>query len=183
MFLNFDHYLFLLSNKMLAIRVGIYKMLVRIANSEDPDETASSDTADLGLHCCLDIFGRQLVMEILEHLLGSKEYYQSGSPFNMSRFFFRKYIQDSHRLEKYLNIQVCLKKSLKNTQRPWNSLNFTIYRCGFNTVFGDLNQYKTVVPLFGAAYAAPKKKAPQFYTYFLKLISLVMQSSISEVEF
>ena len=26
-------------------------------------------------------------------------------------------------------------------------------------------------------------KAPQFYTNFLKLISLVMQSSISEVEF
>ena len=26
---------------------------------------------------------------------------------------------------------------------------------GFNTVFGDLSQYKIVVPLFGAAYAAP----------------------------
>ena len=39
-----------------------------------------------------------------------------------------------------------------------------------------------VVPLFGAAYAAPNK-APQFYTHFLKLISLVMDSSISEVEF
>ena len=41
--------------------------------------------------------------------------------------------------------------------------------------FGDLNQYKIVVPLFGAAYAA--------YTNYLNLISLVMDSSISEVEF
>ena len=28
---------------------------------------------------------------------------------------------------------------------------------GFNTVDGDLNQYKIVVPLFGAAYAEPNK--------------------------
>ena len=28
---------------------------------------------------------------------------------------------------------------------------------GFNTVFGNLNLYKIVVPLFGAAYAAPNK--------------------------
>ena len=33
-------------------------MLVRIANREDPDQTA-----------CLDLFGRQLVLEILKHLL------------------------------------------------------------------------------------------------------------------
>ena len=30
-------------NKMLVIRTGIHKMLVRIANSEDPDQTASSE--------------------------------------------------------------------------------------------------------------------------------------------
>ena len=35
-------FLFLFSKKMLAHRGGIYKMLVRIANSEDPDQTASS---------------------------------------------------------------------------------------------------------------------------------------------
>ena len=29
--------------KMLVIRVGIHKLLVRIANSEDPDQTASSE--------------------------------------------------------------------------------------------------------------------------------------------
>ena len=28
---------------------------------------------------------------------------------------------------------------------------------GFNIVFGDLYQYKIVVPLFAAAYAAPNK--------------------------
>ena len=57
--------------------------------------------------------------------------------------------------------------------------------------FGSLNQYKIMVPLFGAAmlhqikaphYAAPKK-APQFYADYLKLISLVMDSSFSEVKF
>ena len=41
---------------------------------------------------------------------------------------------------------------------------------------------KIVVPLFGTAYATPNKP-PEFYTNFLKLISIVMQSTISEVEF
>ena len=40
-------------------------MLVRIANREDPNQTASSD---LGLRS-LFLFGRQLVFGILEHLL------------------------------------------------------------------------------------------------------------------
>ena len=35
-------FLFLFSNKMLVFRAGIRKMLVRIANREDPDQTASS---------------------------------------------------------------------------------------------------------------------------------------------
>ena len=34
---------FLFTNKMLVIRTGINKMLVRIANREDPDQTASSE--------------------------------------------------------------------------------------------------------------------------------------------
>ena len=69
-------------------------------------------------------------------------------------------------LEKYLNIQDCLEKSLKikfALKSSWKtlkglekSLNFTIFR-GFSTVFGDLNQYKIVVPLFGAAYATQNK--------------------------
>ena len=40
-------FLFLFSNEMLVFRTGIHKMLIRIANREDPDQTAS----DLGLHC------------------------------------------------------------------------------------------------------------------------------------
>ena len=34
---------FLFSNKMLVFRVGIHKMLARIANREDPDQTASEE--------------------------------------------------------------------------------------------------------------------------------------------
>ena len=36
-------YLFLFSNKMLVIKAGIYKCLVRVADREDPDQTASSE--------------------------------------------------------------------------------------------------------------------------------------------
>ena len=36
---------------MLVIKAGIHKMLVRIRNREDPDQTASSEAADLGLPC------------------------------------------------------------------------------------------------------------------------------------
>ena len=42
-------------------------------------------------------------------------------------------------------------KSLKSLEK---SLNSTIF-VGLSTVDRDLNQYKIVVPLFGAAYAAP----------------------------
>ena len=34
---------------------------------------------------------------------------------------------------------------------------------GLNTVFGDVNQYKIVVPLFGAANAAPNKGTTILY--------------------
>ena len=40
---------FLLSNKVLVNRAGIHKMLVRTANGEDPDQTASA--SDLGMPC------------------------------------------------------------------------------------------------------------------------------------
>ena len=39
--LKFRHtLLFLFSNKMLGIRAGIHKILDRVANREDPDQTA-----------------------------------------------------------------------------------------------------------------------------------------------
>ena len=37
-------FLILYSNKLLIFRAGIHKKLVRIANREDPDQTASSET-------------------------------------------------------------------------------------------------------------------------------------------
>ena len=58
---------FLLSIKMLIFRAAISKMLVRIANRGDPDQTASNQS-DLGLRC-LGLFGRELAFKILETLL------------------------------------------------------------------------------------------------------------------
>ena len=37
---------------------GLHKVLVRIGNREDPDQTASSEQSGLGLHY-QDLFGRQ----------------------------------------------------------------------------------------------------------------------------
>ena len=52
--LKFKPLSFLFSNKMLVIRTGIYKIVVRIANREDPDQTATEEVkkqSDLGLPC------------------------------------------------------------------------------------------------------------------------------------
>ena len=72
--------------------------------------------------------------------------------------------QGSHRLEKYLNSEGFLEKSLKiksalkstgkSLKSLEKSLNSTI-SVRLSTVERDRNQYKIVVPLFGAAYAAP----------------------------
>ena len=99
--------------------------------------------------------------------------------------------QGSHRLEKYLNIQGCLEKSLKikfALKSTWKtlktlekSLNFTLYRRIQHWLLRPtVNQFKIVVPLFGAVLLH-QIKAPQFYTNFLKLISFIMQSTISKV--
>ena len=60
---------------------------------------------------------------------------------------------------KVLENKICLEKHSKALKSPW-ILQFT---GGFNSVFGDLNQYKIVVPLFGAAYAAPNKGTTILY--------------------
>ena len=96
----------------------------------------------------------------IEKLLESHEKKKAGADANETD------PQGSHRLEKYLNIQDCLENSLKNKfalKSTWKtlkglgkSLNFTIYR-RIQYCFGDLNQYKIVMPLFGAAYAAPNQ--------------------------
>ena len=44
-------------------------MFVKIANSADPDQTASSKQSDLGLHCLSCHFDRQRLLQNLEHLL------------------------------------------------------------------------------------------------------------------
>ena len=74
--------------------------------------------------------------------------------------------QGLHRLEKYLSLEGFLEKSmkikpalkstgklLKGLEKSLNSL----FSLELNTVDRDLNQYKIVVPLFGAANAAPNK--------------------------
>ena len=43
MFLNFNHLSLSVLNKMLILRAGVDKMVVRIANKEDPDQTVSSE--------------------------------------------------------------------------------------------------------------------------------------------
>ena len=59
------NFLILFANKMLVFSVESLKMLVRIANKEDPDQTVS----DLGFQCwSVPIFGRQQIFEIIEHL-------------------------------------------------------------------------------------------------------------------
>ena len=100
--------------------------------------------------------------------------------------------QGSHRLEKYLNLEGFLKKALNNkfalisgvlknhtkaVKSPW----FLLFSVGINTVDRDLNQNKTVVPLFGAANAVPNKGTTILYS-FVVLISPLSQSSISEVK-
>ena len=74
-------------------------------------------------------------------------------------------MQGSHRLEKYLNFEGFLEKSLKiksalkSTGKSLISLKKSLFffSVGLSTVDLDLNQYKITVPLFGAANAAPNK--------------------------
>ena len=84
------------------------------------------------------------------------------------------YRQGSHRLQKYLNLEGFLEKSLK-IKSAWKytgkslkslekSLNFSIF-CILNTVDRDLNQYEIVVPLVDAANAAPNKGTTISYSF------------------
>ena len=50
------------------IRAEIQEMFVRIANREDPDQTASVRSLSWVCPAGLQLFGRQLVVESLEHL-------------------------------------------------------------------------------------------------------------------
>ena len=91
--------------------------------------------------------------------------------------------QGSHRLEKFLNLEGFLEKSLKikyalkstgkslqTLKSPW----ILLFSVGLNTVDLDQNLHKIVVPLFGAANAAPNKG-----TAILCLFSSINFSMIS----
>ena len=52
------------------IKGRIHKLLVKIVNIEDPDQSASSEAVRSGSALFVyDFLGKQLVFEILEHLL------------------------------------------------------------------------------------------------------------------
>ena len=70
--------------------------------------------------------------------------------------------QGLHRLEKCLNLESFLEKSLK-IKYALKSPRFLLFYVGINTVDRDLNQNKAVVPLFGAANAAPNKSLTILY--------------------
>ena len=90
-------------------------------------------------------------------------------------------VQGSHRLE-FLNLEAFLEKSLKiksalkSTGKSLKSLekylNSTI-SVGLSIVDRDLNQYKIVVPLFGAANAAPNKGTTISYSFSSTNFSII----------
>ena len=110
-------------------------------------------------------------------LVGIKENW-----FVIMHFFFWGLIQCSHRLEKYLNLEGFLEKSLRNTSTMKStgkslkslvkSLKFTIF-VGLSTADRELNQYKIVVPLFGSAYAAPNIGAAILYKFPCTNVSII----------
>ena len=54
--------MFLFSNKMLVIRTGVHKILVRIVNREDPDQTV------LGPHCLSKPFWQGASVQNFKHI-------------------------------------------------------------------------------------------------------------------
>ena len=74
--------------------------------------------------------------------------------------------QGLHRLEKYLNLEGFLVnlpcKVLENHSKALKSPWILLFSVGLNTVDRDLNQFKIVVPLFGAAFAAPNNRHNNF---------------------
>ena len=112
-----------------------------------------------------------------EYILFSRIVFGSemaGTTEQYSRILFMSYMyvsfsfgifhkQGSHSHEKYLNLEGFLEKylkiksALKSTGKSLKALNFVYFSVGLNTFDRELNQYKIVVPLFGAANAAPNK--------------------------
>ena len=74
-------------------------------------------------------------------------------------------------------------KVLENHSKALKSPWILLFSVGLSTVDRGLNQYKIVVPIFGAAYAAPNKGTTIFLLIFPVLMSPLSQSSNSEEEF
>ena len=66
MFWNFELFSLLVLKKLWVIRTGSHRMLVRIVNREDPDQTASSEAVWSGSTLFSMAFGWQLMFKILE---------------------------------------------------------------------------------------------------------------------
>ena len=73
-------------------------------------------------------------------------------------------------------------KVLEKHSKALKSLWILPFTGGFNTDFWDQNQFKLWC-LYLVQLMLHQIKAPQFYTNFLKLLSFVMQSIVSKVEF
>ena len=83
---------------------------------------------------------------------------------------------------KYLNLEGFLEKTLK-LNLPWKVLEnhskalkspwILLFPVGLSTIDGELNQYKIVVPIFGAAYAAPNKGTTILYYYSSTNVSII----------
>ena len=75
-------------------------------------------------------------------------------------------------LEKSLKIKSSLKSAVKPLESLEKSLNSTIF-VGLSTLDRELNQYKIVVPLFGAAYAAPNIDTTILYQFSSTNFSII----------
>ena len=78
--------------------------------------------------------------------------------FSTSCWIYRTVLKSPWKLHLSWKVLEKLSKALKS---PW----ILPFKGGFNTVFGYLNQYKFVVSLFGAAYAAPNKGTTILYLF------------------
>ena len=92
------------------------------------------------------------------------------------------HLQGSHRLEKYLNLEGFLEKSLKiksalkstgNHRKALKSPRILLFSVGLSNVDRDLNQYKIVVPIVGAAYAASNIGTTILYQYSNTNVSII----------
>ena len=92
---------------MLVFRAGIHKIRVKIANREDPDQTASLEASLIWVcSVCLGLFDRQLVFGILEHI----PYMKMTIP-TAVKFHEKKY--GSHKMTVLSKSMLCVRKGLQ----------------------------------------------------------------------